>query len=298
MLKEWSNLQNEAKVLDMRHRQEYPEGLLGENPLPPFFTQYAFLLTVWLMEHYVGLGIELELFYGQHELSIAYWYRDFLLSSLLNTLTKMRGAKMADRVAKAHAGTQGPSSTKKGKRKGVQKKKQPTASSLVTPEDSEDDLEFLWIQVKRNMCRGIVRFIAALNQAGALNVEKYIHTSHERRFEKRFEAFSAVTQPPSLTYDDFQQGSDFSSVSQKDLLTSVGESFKSGKSDVDKLIKQMNSVEAGFSPILESELRNLVKVCVGNSVFAQKLMQTNEGAYGKVEFDLETHKQFCAIKFK
>lgn len=142
------------------------------------------------------------------------------------------------------------------------------------------------------------QFIAALNQAGALTVEKYVFTSHERRFEKRFEAFGAVSQPPSLTYDDFLQGSNFSSVSREDLLASVTESFKSSKSDVDKLMKQMDSVEAKFLPIKESELRNLVKVCVGNSVFAQKLLQTKEGECGKVEFDLETHKQFCAIKIK
>lgn len=118
-------------------------------------------------------------------------------------------------------------------------------------------------------------------------------------FKKRFEAFSAVPQPPPLTHDDYRQGTDFAAVTQGDLMASITECFKASKSDIDVLTKQIEIVDADFAPIRESELRSFTKVCIGNSVFAQKLMilvsKDGKGS-GKVSFDFETHKQFCTIK--
>lgn len=128
----------------------------------------------------------------------------------------------------------------------------------------------------------------------------YEFTPQERIFQKRFEAFAAIQQPPPLSYDDYLQGSDFSKVSQIDLINSTAECFNTSKTIVDKLLSQASEVDEDFLPIQESELRQLAKVFIGNSVYVLKLRQKVENNNGKadisVEVDLDTHSQFCTIK--
>jgi hypothetical protein len=130
MFHDWSTLQQEAHVVDMNHRQE-----LGEV-VPPYFTQYALYMMVWLMDHHVALGIELQLYCGQHDLAVAYWYRDFLLSSLLNTLSSLRSAKKLSQQLE---------------------QQQNGHTEQHVDDDLQDDMEVMIIGFKRSLCRGIVR---------------------------------------------------------------------------------------------------------------------------------------------
>ena len=117
MFYDWSVLQQEASVVDMHHRQEH-----GVE-LPSYFTYYAIYFMSWLMDYYVALGIELRLYCGHHDLAVAFWYRDFLLSSLLSTMASIRAAK---------------------------KESEETNDSL-------EDIEVMIVGFKRILCRGIVR---------------------------------------------------------------------------------------------------------------------------------------------
>lgn len=277
MFHDWSALQQEAHVVDMNHRQE-----LGDE-VPPYFSQYALYITVWLMDHHVALGIELGLFCGQHDLAVAYWYRDFLLSSQLSTLASIRGAK---KISQLLVEAQG--------------EKNGNSNTPPTEDDLQDDIEVMIVGFKRTVCRGIVRFIAALNQAEMVRPDDYEFTSHEQRFRKQFEPFQQIVQPPPLTYNDFQTGSDFENVTQADLLSSTADCFKKCKSMLDNISVHMSAMpDTKFSPLGMDEVRALTKVCVGNSVFLMKLTQQVHGngkAKGKVTFDFGANKQFCTIK--
>lgn len=125
-------------------------------------------------------------------------------------------------------------------------------------------------------------------------------TSHAQRFQKRFESFAMIVQPPPLTYDDFQTGSDFSNVTQNDLLASTSECFKKCKTMLDKISNHVGEIsDPRFAPLREETVRGLTKVCVGNSVFLMKLMQqvrADGTAKGKVSFDFDANVQFCTIK--
>ena len=125
MFYDWSTLQQEAHIVDVNHRQDF-----GAD-VPAYFTHYALYVTAWLMDHHVALGIELGLFCGHHDLAVAYWYRDFLLSSLLSTLSFIRAAK----------------------------KLSPDTSQTypATGDDLQDDIEVMIVGFKRTLCRGIVR---------------------------------------------------------------------------------------------------------------------------------------------
>ena len=90
-----------------------------------------------------------------------------------------------------------------------------------------------------------------------LSPEKFKFTTHQIRFKKRFELFYQVKQPPPLTYDDYEKGSDFSCVSQNDLLASSADSFRAGKAAVDKVLSQLdddNSNCNNATPIITPEL--------------------------------------------
>ena len=143
------------------------------------------------------------------------------------------------------------------------------------------------------------KFIAAINQAGLVENKQFEFTTRERIFEKRFEAFAGIQQPPPLFYDDFLQGSDFSKVSQNDLLASTSECFNVSKAMLDKLLSQIAIIQTEFRAMQEDEIRRLAKVCIGNSVYVQKLKQAIDAdgkAKGVISFDLETHNQFCITK--
>ena len=124
-------------------------------------------------------------------------------------------------------------------------------------------------------------------------------TSFEKRFQKQFEPFLVIAQPPPLSYDDFREGSDFSNVTQGDLLSSTSECFKKCKGMVENISNHIDAIDKKFVALNKKELLGLTKVCVGNSVFLMKLTQQVRGdgkAKGKVEFDFENNKQFCTIK--
>ncbi len=334
MLQDWSALQQEAQAVDANFQKESQSVDLGT----PYFTHYVLSTTLMLLDLYVTLGIEHKLFHGSHDLAIAFWYRDFLLSSQLNNSTTMRRTKMLatarEQLQQQQLQQQSElvKSSRGGKKKGGKHHSKKGSNGNKTDnasklEDLEDEIEILMLGVKRGLSRGLVRvswcwnqnmmkmrqnvpllkilvfsrcqFIAALTQAGMVKPEAFEFTSHEQRFSKRFDAFSFFLQPPPLTYIDFCHGSDFSRVSQQDLVISTSECFKASKEIIDKLLVQIADIEACYRPIQEEELRELAKVCVGNSVFVQRLVQMVDAtgkAKGTVSFDLSTHKRFCTIK--
>ena len=325
MLGDWSVLREEAYIVDMTYHQEIQSNN-ASSELQPHFSLYILCITIELMDNFVHLGVELKLLCSEEELGIAYWYRDFLTSSLLSQVNTMRQEKLLTRKLKqteqlleVKKKQQHQSTTKSnkggGKKKGKNKKNGNTSSnnnngnnnsnggSIIdlpyTPEDIEDDFDYMLLNVKRNLCRGLVRFFAALRQAGLIKETFYEFTTNRRIFEMRFEIFAAIQQPPSLSYDDYMKGSDFSEVSQKDLLASTADTFRLTKGMIDRLLVQIPGIDSNYLPAQEEELRQLAKVCVGNSIYLQKLIRIIEGkgeSKARVTIDTKTSNQFCTIK--
>jgi hypothetical protein len=300
MLQDWMSLQNEAHLLDVHYRRE--NGL--DNTTPPHFSQYVLIILIRLMDRYVNLGIELGLCQGHVDISFSFWYRDFLLKALLNTLSLTRRSKQQAALASAK-----PTETTT-KQKGKGKKKNPKqknggggiVTTKKTAEDKEDDLEMIVLDLKHNLCVGILRFIAALRQTGILKTQEFKFTSHERIFNKRFDLFQPIRQPPPLSYADYLEGSDFSTVSQGDLLKTTSDLFQSCKATAEQLLKDLPTVNPLYSLIQPDEIRGLIKVCVGNSVYLIKLQQlvaaNDKSKFDstKVDFDFQAHAHFCIVK--
>eukprot|EP00934_Nitzschia_sp_Nitz4_P001702 Nitzschia sp. Nitz4//scaffold182_size44100//14566//16872//NITZ4_007251-RA/size44100-augustus-gene-0.19-mRNA-1//1//CDS//3329539556//1702//frame0 len=297
MFGDWAALSPEGRVVDLALRND---SNLGPDT-PPYFSIYILYTTAGLMDHFVALGIELQLFCGHDELSMAYWYRDFLLSAVINQIGTLRQSKAEalQQAAAAAAAAAAPAPAKKGgKKKGGKAKKSSGNSAqpkqhVPTAEDMDDAFDFLVVNVKQVLSRGIVRFLACTKQAGLIPETPLQFTSKKRIFEKRFEALGLIQQPPLLEYSDFLSGSDFSKVSAEDLVASAGECFDAAKLYVEKLLVQWKSTDEDFRTMSEEDLRSLTKVCFGNGIYLQKLKKSPEG---KVTFDTTSHKEFCTIK--
>lgn len=293
IIQDWAQLQQEAHIVDVHYRKD--KGL--DSKSPPYISHYVLANLVDLMDLHVTIGVELSLFQSQEDLAIVYWYRDFLLSTLLNNMSAMQRTKEAAAKAADQSSESGGGKSGKGKKKHQNKKN--GSSQQKGAQNVESDFDYMVIECKRGLCRGLVRFISALHQAKALDKQKYQFTTSEKVFKKRFEVFANIQQPPPLSYDDFVQGSDFSRVSQGDLLFSTAECFKSSKATVGKLLAMLPSLDSSYLCITKEELNQIAKVCVGNSVYVQKMKQTVSTSGGKVEgvsFDFDTNKAFCTVK--
>ena len=161
MLHDWAALRHEAHMVDLAFSKE--TGATTEQQ--PHFSLYILHITIGLMDHFVSLGIELKLFQGEDDLPVAYWYRDFLLSSLISQLSTMRRAKLAAKQAAALK-TEVSTKQNKGKRKSSKHKKGSSGNNQVPPpsaEDIENDIEFLLLNLERTICRGLVRVSLEVN---------------------------------------------------------------------------------------------------------------------------------------
>jgi hypothetical protein len=145
-----------------------------------------------------------------------------------------------------------------------------------------------------------LQFVAALNQAGLAETKEFQYTTAEKVFHKRFQAFASIQQPPPLSYNDFLQGCSFSRVSQSDLLVSTGECFKASKANVGKVLAALESLDVSVLSTTREDLNQMAKVCVGNSVYLQKLRQaiSSQGVNWEPSalFDFDANCEFCTIK--
>jgi hypothetical protein len=204
----------------------------------------------------------------------------------------MQSQKLKARQDKVHQETKS-----KGKKRGANKAKK-NHTGTQTKADLNDEFDLLLMTLKRNLCRGSSRFIAALSQAELLLPDSFEFTTNEIRFSKRFQPFACAATPKPLTYNDFLVGSDYTKVKQSDLLAATADSFTSAKVNVDMMLTKYAQLDSWS--ITEEKMRALAKVCVGNSVYLMKLSrQVNEGGSAideNVHFDFETNVEFCIIK--
>lgn len=198
MFQEWNKLQAEAATVDVCFQQEL--GLAhghddvtgsrggGNNsrPVALYMSNYILSTKLGLMEHHIGLGIELGLFHGHYHLLTAFWYREFLLSARLSILSAMKEQLEARKAMEEQIRQEEHISLEqeklklnKGKKKGkkksskVSKKLEKDNSSQVlhstssldivnNAEENEQVAEYIYWNVKRMLCRGCVRVSTVL----------------------------------------------------------------------------------------------------------------------------------------
>uniref|UniRef100_A0A7S3QCU7 Uncharacterized protein n=1 Tax=Chaetoceros debilis TaxID=122233 RepID=A0A7S3QCU7_9STRA len=328
LFKDWAALQQDAALVDAAFCDEFN---LSNGAAPTLYvTNYVLSTVVGLMDHHVGLGVELGLFNGHYHLTTAYWYRDYLLSTRLNIGSSMKEhlkqkkameAQIAMEEAQAAAKLAAKVKSDKGggKKKGKGKKRgkcggnaaakiaaataAEAAKPRITVEDEEDTLELLLMNVQRALCRGTVMFLTALNQTKVLERPNYKFISNELNFSKRFESFKLIRRPEPLAFADFSKGTDFTAVAPETLLSSASEMYKTARSLLENINGKsaQKQIKDDYSSISNEDATKLIKVCIGNSLFLHKLSQIQTGTTEKsldshdVKFNFSSSTQFCTI---
>lgn len=300
---DWLTLQAEAHVVDVQYRRRKGPDACD----PPYFSQFVLTTVLRLMDRHLSSGLELQLFCDFQELNAVFWYREYILSALLNNLLMMRRANQQLQIQKAQQDPPAPLDRPSGK--GSAKRKNKGKPRLSMPQDPVrlqeqrlNDFDVLLVTLKRDLCRGTKHFIVALQQAGVLRARDHEFTSLRRVFAARFDAFRPIQQPPPLSYDDFVAGSDYRQVSPADLLRTTAECLQGCRRAADQLLAELAAMEpaaARCAPARESELRWLQKVCLGNALYLMKLqsiVQSQEADAVRVTFDFDGPNQFCIVK--
>jgi hypothetical protein len=195
IFREWNVLQDEAATVDVSFQNELEvvgqEGdkssCMGSGssatrrPIHLYVSNYILSTKIGLMEHHIGLGIELGIFHGHYHLLTAFWYREFLLSTRLSILSSMKEkliARMAmeEKIRLEELADQEKSKGNKGKKKGKRNNKKNAIDSVKNASQSlqstepwkltysegkhEQDTEHMFLNAKKMLCRGIVRVSA------------------------------------------------------------------------------------------------------------------------------------------
>lgn len=151
IIQDWAQLQQEAHIVDVHYRKA--KGL--DIKSPPYISHYVLSNLVELMDLHVSIGVELSLFQSHEDLAVVYWYRDFLLSTMLNNMTAMQRAKQMSAKATEHHESGGKAS--KGRKKNQVKKEKNGHAQQKGQVDLDFDYNFMVLECKRSICRGLVR---------------------------------------------------------------------------------------------------------------------------------------------
>jgi len=137
LLPTFRNLQFQATAADEKFRNDHQ---LDVKTTPAYATNYVILSTIRVMERHVSLGIELGLYPNWYDLSTALWYRDFLLSAMINVKASIEREKKQRKEIDLQLKMEQEEEERKSKKKGKSKKnkrsrQQPTSPSTSTLEE-------------------------------------------------------------------------------------------------------------------------------------------------------------------
>ncbi|CAI5744250.1 unnamed protein product [Peronospora destructor] len=335
LLDEWSILQAEATAVDDRFTTEMN---IPKAAYPRYFTAWSLEESVQLMVQFVVLGLELEL-YAPSELGTVYWYLDYLEGSRLQNLNvtwtfvqKMkevmpqRRRPPAMEQLKEETVTLSPPPAaigKSSKRSKTKHKKHhngiaTTISESLDPTGRPIDTtkarflrEIKYTELLRSLMRAYFQLFNALEREGLVEVKPPMYSTFTIRFQHRFAAFQKLHYPAALTYEDFNQTSDFSSYELELIYKSAEECFKTAQAHAEALLSNEEGVNTivttnGEGLVRDFELQSLLKVSISNCV---RLAQRSQNAGGskmkkplrdvktQMEFDFSIHPHFPVMVF-
>ncbi|OQS00218.1 hypothetical protein THRCLA_06130, partial [Thraustotheca clavata] len=266
MLQDWVILEVEAASIDDRFVTEM--GIPKAN-YPRYFTAWALEQTLGLMQQYLMLGYELDL-YASSEYGTIYCYLDFLIGTRIHNLTNAWSfvEKLQTMTRPEPPKQTPPAPTKKHGKKGGKghKKETSTPQEPVDPIKEKYALDIAILEVYRSLVRANFQYVVGLQLDGFLPADKPVYGSPEIRYEHRFQPFQKLQYPQPLTYAEMTKSCDFSKYDVAVVYRSAEECFKQARGHIEQVLSKPNLPER-----LVSELKALMKVCVSNGVALAQL---------------------------
>ncbi|UIZ28017.1 hypothetical protein KXD40_004446 [Peronospora effusa] len=332
LLDEWSILQAEATAVDERFTTEMK---IPKAAYPRYFTAWSLEESVQLMVQYVVLGLEMEL-YAPSELGTVYWYLDYLEGSRLQNLNvtwtfvqklkevmpQRRGPPAMEQLKEETVTLPPPppaaiSKSSKGSKTKHKKHHNGIATAISESRDPTGRptdttkarflREIKYTELLRSLMRAYFQLFKALEREGLVEVKSPMYSTFTIRFQHRFAAFQKLHYPAALTYEDFNQTSDFSSYELDLIYKSAEECFKTARTHAEALLSNEEGINTigtthGEGLVRGLELQSLLKVSISNCVrLAQRSQNTGGGNKMKkslqdvktqMEFDFSIHPHF------
>ena len=303
LLTEWTQLADLGREVDAAGGAIAPLRALGDaNPAASVilaespwasraFGGWADAVVSRAQLAHLTLGFNLEL-YLPHELCMVYWYCEYLMQDLQETL-RVAEASLTQEAAAARGRDAG-----KGKGRGRGKGRGASgASSAERDGDGGASLvrikmEIFVLELQKTMCKGLVRLTAGLEAAGRLRQPPpNDFTDGEQNFWQRFGVFHACQRPQPLHHADFAAYTKLDDVTPDRLFTMAGECFASARA----LAKQLLDLPPGIMSSEQTEdIAATDKTAAANAA-AAKLVAVPGVA---VDFEHKHHPVFAAVAVK
>ena len=255
-------------------RAAEPAGALAESPWARrAFEVWSGAVLVRAMLAHLTLGFELEL-YLPHELSMVYWYQEYLTEVLQGKLrVAERGlAAHLDAAAEAEASARAAANPKPRKGKKDAFHEDEFHVTNVTNEIlAETRTEGNVLEAHNLMCKGMLRFTAGLSASDrSWRPSRGDFTDAEQTFWQRFGIFHAVRDPAPLVYQDFEQYVRLGDgVTADRLFELAAECFTGARARCKKLLE----LPAGaLSRARAEDLAGLDKTAAANAAAARLAM--------------------------
>ena len=236
------------------------------------FEVWSGAVLVRAMLAHLTLGFDLEL-YLPHELSMVYWYQEYLTEVLQGKLrVAERGlAAHLDAAAEAEASARAAANPKPRKGKKDAFHEDGDVTNVTNEILAETRTEGNVLEAHNLMCKGMLRFTAGLSASDrSWRPSRGDFTDAEQTFWQRFGIFHAVRDPAPLVYQDFEQYVRLGDgVTADRLFELAAECFTGARARCKKLLE----LPAGaLSRARAEDLAGLDKTAAANAAAARLAM--------------------------
>ena len=237
------------------------------------FEVWSGAVLVRAMLAHLTLGFELEL-YLPHELSMVYWYQEYLTEVLQGKLrVAERGlAAHLDAAAEAEASARAAANPKpRTGKKDAFHEDEFHVTNVTNEILAETRTEGNVLEAHNLMCKGMLRFTAGLSASDrSWRPSRGDFTDAEQTFWQRFGIFHAVRDPAPLVYQDFEQYVRLGDgVTADRLFELAAECFTGARARCKKLLE----LPAGaLSRARAEDLAGLDKTAAANAAAARLAM--------------------------
>jgi hypothetical protein len=264
LIGEWGVCEQRAEMIDLTCIDELREmKRRGEEGFTVAGKEHLFALTYFCIElttdaiyRYLLMGFDLQL-YHRTELHHVYWYLDYISGLRIQNLNKILQKIVYEEP----------------KKKGKKKKEKTKEGKLVPVEPSPDQRVLrLILEVDTLLTRASCRFLDALlisyNENGIENLFNdgtLPNVLPELRFERRFQPFYTVAQPPPVRYESYSQHlrGIMKEITPVGLLSAATDHYVGAKKLIDASLTHMESI---LSDSVTEKLKALSKVAQGNQI--------------------------------
>ncbi|KAG5518505.1 hypothetical protein PMAC_002901 [Pneumocystis sp. 'macacae'] len=258
------SLQTEAENIDIQ-LQSYFLKELNETfnyfLFPYIFSSWCFYEKLQIMILICFLGFELEL-HSSHELSLIYWYLDYLLKTFLeNETSTIYFSEKAN---------------------------------ITTSTNQQIKFDQDWNNGLQLMCNAFYKFFLVLKQFSFIRSPNRLQIPKSFMYKQRFKTFLSLKTPKFLDYEIFIKESDISNMSILHLLEDILEKFLKAKTLFEIIKKSDPKVSNTIlcHDAFQEDIKNIIQSCTENELVCKLMIQ-------KVSENIDLYEEtFININYK